>query len=180
VTNDGRLWHAVRDGGTSAWTPFGDVGAQAGNSGRFIKVDCASEGSQLHVVAITEPGQILYTIRGVNSWRPFEDVVAAATVGNGLPTQELRAWNVSVAFCNGGLPSGQWQLNIVASTLMSAPRLAYTIHSSQPVAWDQLPQGGASLWKPWANLLDETGGGGEGGEFGNEYSSFSVAQSQVR
>lgn len=59
-------------------------------------------------------------------------------------------------------------------------RLGYTIRSSDAVAWPALQGGASSVLRPWANLLDETGGGGEGGEFGNEYACFSIAQSYLR
>lgn len=183
VTNDGRLLHSLRDAATSTWSAFGDAGLQAGRASGFSKIDCAGHANQLYVVAITNTGEALYTIRGPSAWRPFEDVIAqagAGTTGSDLPFQ-YHATDVSVAFCNGGLPGGGWRLYILASGWMHGPRrLGYTIRSSEPVAWPQLPGGGSSILKPWATLLDETGGGGEGGEFSFDNSCCSVAECELR
>jgi hypothetical protein len=40
VTEDGRLWHTIRRADGS-WTQFGDVEAQAGDRGRFVRVGIA-------------------------------------------------------------------------------------------------------------------------------------------
>ncbi len=91
------------------------------------------------------------------------------TAGNGLPSQTQQPHNVSVAFCNGGLAAGDWRLYVLLGTLYPEA-LSYTIHSNEPFPWPGLPQGhAATTWKPWFNLLDESGGGGSGGAFGNEY-----------
>lgn len=183
ITNDGRLWHAVRNSETMDWTQFADAGLAAGNRGHFRRVDCTSLASQLHLVAVTsvqDGGKALYTIRnGVGAWRGFEDVIDAATTGNGLPNRGQQPHNVSVAFCNGGLGTGDWRLYVLIGALYPET-LGYTIHSNQPVAWPDLPQGHAdSTWKPWSNLLDESGGGGTGGAFGNENTTFSVAAAEL-
>lgn len=186
ITNDGRLWHSVRNSETATWTQVADAGLAAGNGGKFRKVDCAGLESQLHVVAVTsiqDGGQALYTIRnGTGAWRAFEDVIDRATVGNGLPaTPSLQPHNVSIAFCNGGLSAGQWRLYMLIGALYPET-LGYTIHSNQPFGWPGLPQSHAdTTWKPWSNLLDESGGGGTrgAGGFGNEYTTFSIAQAEL-
>ena len=183
ITNDGRLWHTTRNSETTSWTQLVDAGLAAGSGGKFRKVDCAGLASQLHVVAVSsiqDGGKALYTIRNGNgAWRSFEDVIDAATTGNGLPNpQTHQPHNVSVAFCNGGVGTGDWRLYVLLATLYPTT-LSYTIHSNQPVAWMGLPQDHtATTWKPWSNLLDESGGG-SGGEFGNEYGGFSVAQTEL-
>jgi hypothetical protein len=186
ITNDGRLWHSVRNSETTTWTQFADAGLAAGNGGKFRRVDCAPLESQLHVVAVSsiqDGGKALYTIRnGIGSWRAFDDIVERATVGNGLPArQSLQPHNVSVAFCNSGLSAGQWRLYVLVGALYPE-MLAYTIHSNEPVAWPGLPQGQRdTTWKPWSNLLDESGGGGSSGSsgFGNENTTFSVAEAEL-
>jgi hypothetical protein len=182
ITDDGRLWHAVRNSETMNWTQFGDAGHQAGNSGRFRKVDCASLGSQLHVVAVTsiqDGGKALYTIRNGNGfWRAFEDVLHSATTGNELPNRGQQPHDVSVAFCNGGLGAREWRLYVLVGALYPE-MLGYTILSEQPVAWPGLPQSHAdSRWKPWSNLLDESGGAAGAG-LGAEFTSFSVAETEL-
>jgi hypothetical protein len=185
ITNDGRLWHSVRNSETAAWTQVADAGLAAGNSGKFRKVDCAGLESQLHVVAVTDiqDGKALYTIRnGIGAWRAFEDVIDRATFGNGLRApQSLQPHDVSVAFCNGGLSTGQWRLYVLIGALYPET-LGYTIRSDQPVAWPDLPPGqSGTTWKPWANLLDESGGGGTlgAGGFGNANTTFSIAQAEL-
>jgi len=182
ITNDGRLWHAVRNSETTNWTPFTDAGLAAGNRGHFRRVDCASVGGRLDVVAVTtiqDGGQALYTIRSDNgTWRGFVDVIDLATTGNGLHNQGWQPHNVSVAFCNDGLDTQDYRLYILIGALYPET-LGYTIHSNHPVAWPGLPQGHPdSTWKPWSNLLDESGGGA-GGAFGNENSTFSVAKAEL-
>lgn len=183
VTNNGRLLHSIRDSATSTWTQFGDAGVQAGRASGFTKIDCAGHANQLYVVAITNAGEALYTIRGPNSWKPFENVIAQAgvgTTGSALPFQ-YNAIDVSVAFCNGGLPGGSWRLYILAMGVFHGRRgLGYTIRASEPVVWPQSPSG-ASVMKPWAMLLDETGGGGsEAGEFWGDNLCFSIAECELR
>jgi hypothetical protein len=154
----------VRKSETATWTQFADAGLAAGNGGKFRKVDCAGLESQLHVVAVTsiQDGKALYTIRnGIGAWRAFEDVIDRATVGNGLRApQSLQPHDVSVAFCNGGLSTGQWRLYVLIGALYPET-LGYTIH--------------------WANLLDESGGGGTQGAsgFGNANTTFSIAQAEL-
>jgi hypothetical protein len=148
VTDDGHLLHSIQDSPTS-WEAFGDVAAQAGNMGPFTRVACAANNGQLYVVAVTTSGRALFTIRGATAWRPFEDVVNAAS----FPFSNLdQVYDVGIGFCNDGLPAGQTQLNILAS---AASGLHYTILSNQPIAWPGSP-GGPSPWKPWANLETET------------------------
>ena len=183
VTKDGRLLHSIRNSSTATWTQFGDAGVQAGRGSGFTKVDCAGNANQLYVVAITNAGEALFTIRAPNAWRRFEDVIAQAgvgTTGSALPFQ-YNATDVSVAFCNGGLPSGGWRLNILAMGWFHGPRgLGYTIRASEPVVWPQSPSGTSSVMKPWAMLLDETGGGGDGGEFWGDNLCFSIAECELR
>lgn len=182
VTDNGRLLHSVRDTTTSTWTQFGDAGVQAGRASGFSKVDCAGQANQLYVVAITKAGEALYTIRNPNAWKPFEDVIAqagAGTTGSALPFQ-YSAIDVSVAFCNGGLSGGGWRLNILAMGLFHGKRgLGYTIRASEPVVWPQSPGGTSSIMKPWAMLLDETGGGGQSGEFWGDNVCVSVAECEL-
>ena len=153
VADDGRLLHSIQDGVSAVWTPFGDVGTQAGNAGPFTRVDCAAQGNQLYVVAVTNSGRALFTIRGATSWRLFEDVQNAAS----FPLSQFdRVTDVAVGFYNAGLPTGQSQLYVVAAMYVPSG-LAYTVRSSQPIAWQTAIPGGPRQWKPWANLETETG-----------------------
>jgi hypothetical protein len=159
VTEDGRLWHTLRNSPTN-WTPYSDVQAQAGNVGPLRAIDCAADGNLLHVVAVSRNGRAYYTIRNAaGTWRPFEDVQNAATaplveVGDG------KIYDVGIGLYNDGLPAGQWQLIIVATPdpKVPLPRVPgdtfYTVRSSQPVVW-QPAAVRPSLWKPWTWLDGE-------------------------
>lgn len=148
VTSDGRLLHSIRNA-AAAWAPFGDAGQNAGHTGSFVRVACASHGGQLHVVAVTSAGRALYTIRTATAWRPFEDVQDAASA----PLSSLdKVSDVAIGFYNEGLPNNQWQLNVVATT---SAGLMYTVRSSQPFASPVV--GPMRVWRPWSSLESETG-----------------------
>ncbi|GCE20788.1 hypothetical protein [Dictyobacter kobayashii] len=73
IGRDGIIWHTIRfPNGT--WAPaFGNVNNQESNGGslRFIDVDCATIGEDLHVTALGRDGIIWHTIRFANgSWAP--------------------------------------------------------------------------------------------------------------
>lgn len=161
VGDDGRLWHCVRTSPT-LWTHLTNVAGQAGtaavgSNGPFSSVDCAADGNLLHVVAVGQDGSLWYTIRGVNGWRPFENVVNAPPPVNPF-SRPGHVYDVAVGLWNNGVPAGQWQLIILA---LGGPGSAfYTIRSSQQVTW-QPPLTGEgpqppSTWKPWTDLMAET------------------------
>ncbi len=86
VTSDGKLWHTIRQS-DGTWTPFGDVKAQAGDRGTFVRVGIAVEPapgpaefiSELHVGGVTSDGKLWHTIRHSDgTWTPFGDVKAQA------------------------------------------------------------------------------------------------------
>jgi hypothetical protein len=85
VTQDGRLWHTIRDK-NGAWTQFRDVEAQAGDLGDVSGVACAiadtgGEPLVLHVVGVTKDSHLGHTIRSNNgSWTQFGDVERQASV----------------------------------------------------------------------------------------------------
>ena len=80
ITDDGRLWHSIRQG--DPWSQFADVEGEAGERGRFVKVSCAyednpnilPEAQRLHVCAITADGRLWYSSRQGDPWRRFLDV----------------------------------------------------------------------------------------------------------
>jgi hypothetical protein len=73
VTNDGKLWHAIRRSG--GWEVFRDVRAAVGGpsegDGWFTRVSVAAVGGVLHVAAIDRDHRLWHTIRFANSWQPF-------------------------------------------------------------------------------------------------------------
>jgi peptidoglycan hydrolase-like protein with peptidoglycan-binding domain len=59
VTSDGRLWHTIRADATGRWSKFGDVEiGGAGNIGAVTAVAAATQGRNLHVVAVNRTGEL--------------------------------------------------------------------------------------------------------------------------
>ena len=121
-TDSGSLFHTIRFSAEGNWQPFGDVKDQAGDPGHISAVACAEVGGDLHLVAVTDGGALVHTIRfsPAGNWQPFGDVkgqagdpghisaVACADVGGDLHL---------VAVTDGGAfvhtirfsPAGNWQ-----------------------------------------------------------------------
>jgi len=80
ITDDGRLWHSIRQG--DPWSQFADVEGEAGERGRFVDVSCAASygvsANQLHVCAITDDGRLWHSIRRGDPWSQFADVESKA------------------------------------------------------------------------------------------------------
>src|SRR5262249_7705757 len=57
VTADGMLWHSL-ESPARTFTPFGDVKAQSGDVGRFKRVACTGNASQLHLVGLTDDKKV--------------------------------------------------------------------------------------------------------------------------
>jgi hypothetical protein len=63
VTSDGRLWHTIRIDATGRWSRFGDVEiGGAGNIGAVTAVAAATQGRNLHVVAVNRAGELHRTV----------------------------------------------------------------------------------------------------------------------
>lgn len=164
VTDDGRIWHAVASDFDSAsrgiftsWTTFGDVESQIGDLGDLVRVDCAENGSQLHLVAVARRNggyTAWHTIRGASgAFTPPTDVIGAASVLSIVGEMT----DVGIGFCNEGVPpdapSDVSQLNIVIAI---NDGLVHTIRSAQPVLWT--PIGSPSHWAPLIDLDQATNG----------------------
>lgn len=77
LTDDGKLWHAIRRADTS-WIPFDDVKAKASDPGAFISV-ATGVGKELHVTGATSDGRLWLATRQIDgTWTPFDDVEAGA------------------------------------------------------------------------------------------------------
>jgi hypothetical protein len=158
VTDDGRLWHAIQvsRGGVS-FSTFGDVEAQAGDQGDFVRVDCAANKSQLQLVGVTSSGRVFHTIRNPSgSWRPFEDVLSAAAPP---PLSWLtKIKDVAIGYCNDFIsadgPRDASELNVVV--MDDSFHLWQTIRAANPISWS--PTGGApSFWRPHIDFDAEIG-----------------------
>ena len=79
VTNDGGMWHEIRqpDG---QWLRFGDIKQTAKhNPGRFIAADCTFIDGNLHIVGVTDDGGMWHEIRQADGqWLRFGDINANA------------------------------------------------------------------------------------------------------
>jgi len=110
VTTDARIWHTVFDGST--WTTFADVQQQISNNGPAETVACATEGRNLHLIAVVRRSGawfVDHTIRAPNgTWRNWVSLIDEAsgnvwTTGSSDPIRD-----VSAAFCDaeGPMPTG--------------------------------------------------------------------------
>jgi hypothetical protein len=71
VTDDGGLWHTIRQ--DYKFKPFGNVREHAGDRGKFVRVACAlCDG--LHVCGVTDDGGLWHSIRKGNNWSQFGNV----------------------------------------------------------------------------------------------------------
>jgi hypothetical protein len=77
LTNDGKLWHTIRQDGLSWQSFFGDVkSVESNDPGYLTWVGCAGVNGELHLVNLTDDGDMWHTIRHPDgSWQPaFGDV----------------------------------------------------------------------------------------------------------
>jgi hypothetical protein len=153
VTEDGHLWHAVEPAPrtSSAGATFsilGDVEGHAGEEGDFVRVDCAPDKSQLHLVGVTSAGRVYHTIRNPSgSWRPFEDVLTAAAPPPFSWLAKMK--DVAIGYCNDYVAangaSDVSELNVIM--LDDSLHLWQTIRAAVPISWS--PFGGpAAYWRP--------------------------------
>jgi hypothetical protein len=78
TTTGGGVLHAIRSPGGS-WTGFGNVLGQTGAPpGTVVDVDCAANGSEMHIVMATNGGGIFHSIRTATGWTSLGDVEIAA------------------------------------------------------------------------------------------------------
>jgi hypothetical protein len=63
LTDDGGMWHTIRENNAAWQAAFGDVKGQSGNPGHFTAVACAGTSMGLNVSALTDDGGIWHTIR---------------------------------------------------------------------------------------------------------------------
>jgi hypothetical protein len=77
ITDDGGMWHTLREA-DGTWQPFfGDVKAAAGDRGAFESLACAAEpDGSLHVCGSTADTGVWHTLREPGSWTGFADVKA--------------------------------------------------------------------------------------------------------
>jgi hypothetical protein len=91
VDTNGVIWHTIRFANGSWQGSFGDVNAQESNSSlRFVAVDCANVGGNLHVGGVANSHVIWHTIRSANgSWQGSFGNVNAQESNNGLRFTDL-------------------------------------------------------------------------------------------
>ena len=104
VSDDGHLWITGRSGVTGGWGNFIDVETFAGKGGFFIDVDCVNLHDELHVIAATDDGRVLHTIRQ-STWPAFYDVKSRGTGDRG-PALRVGAGG-------GILPQANLQLGVI-------------------------------------------------------------------
>lgn len=69
----------VSGGPAGPWPRFLNASAAAGSNLVFVDVGCAQTGSELHVCATTEDGNLWHTVRYPDgSWKPLDDLTRAA------------------------------------------------------------------------------------------------------
>jgi uncharacterized protein YigE (DUF2233 family) len=147
ITDDGRLWHSIREG--DPWSQFADVEVEAGERGRFVDVSCAfqynpnipPEMQQLHVCAITDDGRLWHSIRQGDPWSQFADV-------EGEAGERGRFVKVSCFYEeNSNIPPEAQRLHVCAIT--ADGRLWYASRQGDP----------------WTRFLDVETKSGERGRF---------------
>ena len=78
TTSGGGVLHAIRSPGGS-WTGFGNVLGQTGAPpGTVVDVDCAANGSEMHIVMVTNGGGIFHSIRTASGWTSLGDIETTA------------------------------------------------------------------------------------------------------
>jgi hypothetical protein len=166
VTDDGHLWHTTEISGTHPpdFLPLQDVELASGQEvGEFVKVDCAANKGQLHLVAVTKAGRALHIIRNPSGgWSAFTDVMNPASPAGSSYLGTVS--DIGIGFCNEDLPenpslgSDVSQLNIVLET---SDGLQHTIRSLNPLPWRPLEP--PTLWKVHTALSNAIGAGPSGG-----------------
>jgi hypothetical protein len=68
LTDDGGMWHTIRENNAAWQAAFGDVKGQSGNPGHFTAVGCAAVRGELQVCALTNDGGMWHTIRYNDIW----------------------------------------------------------------------------------------------------------------
>lgn len=70
----GELFHSIRYA-DATWQPWGNVShAVQQNPGLFQFASCATVGNDLHIIAVTNSGDMYHTIRHTISWQPWSSV----------------------------------------------------------------------------------------------------------
>jgi hypothetical protein len=151
ITSGTGIWHTIETA-PGSFLPFGQVTSVAeGNHHEDffepLEIDCAGEGSQLHLVVTAAPGggqyaRAWYTARNPSGWRPFTEL---ANLTEGLPSTGL--WHVGIGLCNPDVPlqgsaSGP-QLNVILS---GNAKIYSLMHSTNSVQWSGTPT--PSNWSP--------------------------------
>jgi hypothetical protein len=74
------VWHTVQDGADIPWTPFLDIGGEAGYPGVFIDASVAGrQNGELHFVGSSPEGRLWHTVRYPdNYWSPVDDLTDLA------------------------------------------------------------------------------------------------------
>jgi hypothetical protein len=158
-----KIWHSVspvtRPQLLLEFGAFADVEKSAiGEQGNFVAIDCAGNGGQLQLVAVTAEGRALHTIRAASgAWRQPEDVVQASTEGSPFSWLD-KIQDVAIGYCNEHVaedgPRDVSQLNVILRG--DGRRLLHTIRSANPVQWSQVPPSEPTQWRPLQDLSAET------------------------
>jgi len=109
VTADGRVWSTARRDSDGKWSPFIDIRrpGRAGNPGRFIDIDCNTNGGEreVQIVGVTDDGRLWYAIRREDTtWKKvFTDVEATAGDKGTFVSATIGSNEVVGATSDGGL-----------------------------------------------------------------------------
>jgi len=137
LTNDGNMWHTINwinSWQQRTWQTWGNVSGTVDlNPGAFKNVACATggDGEQLHVIGLTNDGNMWHTIRFPGSWQ---------TWGNVSGTVDLNPGAFKNVACATFLPGiGTAKLHVIGLT-------------NDGNMWHTIRSDNSNNWQTWGNV----------------------------